>query len=104
MAERLLTTADAARELGIWRNSISRWCQCGMLPGAFRDYTDARNGDYIWRIPESAVAAMRESPLVKARALRRCEVCGIVLERSGDELHPNDRPDAGRCWFCRGER
>lgn len=35
------------------------------------------------------------------RTLRRCDCCSILLERSGDALHPNDRPGAGRCWFCK---
>ena len=102
--ERLLTTTQAAAELGVSRNRMSHWCQAGLLAGAFLDHSNARNGRCAWRIPESAVAAMREHPLYTSRQLRRCDVCGIVLERSGDEMHPNDRPNAGRCWFCRGER
>ena len=51
-----LTTAQAAAELQVGRETVVRYCAAGDLPGAYR--LPSRH----WRIPREAITALREPP------------------------------------------
>jgi excisionase family DNA binding protein len=60
MAEReWLTTGEAARLLGVSRDTIRRMCANGQIPGAER-FGAATKRQPNWRIPSSAVRRLRK--------------------------------------------
>jgi excisionase family DNA binding protein len=114
-----LSVSEAAAILGVHVVTVQRACARGVLPGArlgTRCYEMGQRGG--WQIPAEALEhlprdksgrvvwkAKREKsgPKTASSGAARCSVCEILLEESGDRFHPNDRPDAGRCWVCRAE-
>lgn len=47
-----LTTTQAARQLGVSRQTVGRWCRDGLLVGAHEE--DAGRGP-VWHIPPAAL-------------------------------------------------
>ena len=80
------------------RTWLRKLCKRGRVPGV---RSAARGKQTLWYVPMSVTAAQfLPAPIEGPLRAARCDCCGIVLERSGDETHPNDTPDAGRCWSC----
>ena len=53
-------------------------------------------------VVEKEEARVRCDRIARAsKHMPRCEVCGIILERSGCIGHADDRPTARICWACR---
>ncbi len=57
-----LTDVEVARELGVHKRSIQRWCQAKKLPGA---YKVGRS----WRIPRAALRAARVDRALRSDAV-----------------------------------
>ena len=94
--------SDAAKRLGVTQKQIAHMARRGQIPGA----RQVNVGRGYWYVPKGCVVSRnprwREGAF--ARPLRhasRCDCCGILLARSGDDKHANDAPDAVRCWSCR---
>ncbi len=89
---------QAAERLGMHHTWLQKLCKMGRVPGAQQVARGKRN---LWYVPMSVTAAQfLQAPIEGPLRAARRDCCGIVLERSGDETHPNDTPDAGRCWSC----
>jgi len=114
----MLTAADAAQRMGMKYKTFMAACRAGKIPDAVRN-PDWPKSEPCWWVPEALTqdvqrdssgriiwkpAPERIKPGVKPGYQRdgrpRCESCGIVLEESGDLLHPPDPPDARVCWMC----
>ena len=91
------TVAQAAVRLERPRSWIWELCSRGRVPGAQQVARGKRN---LWYVPAGFALAECRHPRHATHA-ERCDCCSIILEHSGDDNHPNDAPDAGRCWFCR---
>ena len=72
-----LSTRQVAARYDVTVQTVSRWCQRGLLPGARR----ARDG---WHIPEAALAGFMQpsSGRIGARPSNapRCVACTIILD------------------------
>lgn len=110
--ERMIALQEAAQRLGVSAYGLRRAARYGQIPGA--QYIVPSTGGHRWLVPESGLALIEVRDgvahyvLPQQRPERgevvcgpRCDRCGILLERSGDDRHANDKPDAGRCWMCR---
>lgn len=97
-------TDAAALRLGMSHSRLTHILAAGKMPGARRVQAGTR---WVWLVPrEGAVPTAARIGGWRACSrptlrMPRCECCGIILERSGDEKHANDKPDAARCWMCR---
>ena len=123
VSDALIPADEAAGRLGMLRKTFLKACVHGKVAGAVRNPEWPRNAP-CWWVPEDVVTNVRRDRagriIWKPQALRdkpgfkrgyfvrdsrpRCKRCKIVLEESGDLLHPPDKPDAGKCWMCRGKR
>jgi hypothetical protein len=94
------TTAQAAARLGVGYRHIWRLAAAGRVEGAQLLTVGSRA---FWYVPaDMTLDDCRRYVGKKAPHAPRCDKCGIVLTRSGDDGHKeNDAPDAGRCWDCR---
>lgn len=100
-------TADAAKRMGLSQNRLIHVLAEGKVAGARRVRVGGRT---IWLVPIGSLPPARTIRTQRvdaySRPMRhpaRCDCCGIILTRSGDDKHPNDAPDAVRCWSCREE-
>ena len=55
-ADRYMTRAQAAEQLGVSQRTVDRWIKAGQLPGAVR--LPAEKGLYCVRIPRASVEAI----------------------------------------------
>lgn len=108
-------TADAAARMGLSVRRLGTLLYEGRIEGAYRAQYGKR---WLWLVPVDAPRpvqpregrqistesiARERRPRQRVRYTGHCDRCGIILTRSGDDKHANDRPDAGRCWSCREE-
>ena len=122
----LVRLPEAAQMLGMTVGGLRTTLWRGRIPEAVR-VPNPHGGRGCWAIPRATlegievtadgfhrwtVKARGEAKLTRAgfrwgrselRGVPRCDCCKILLEHSGDRTHPNDAPDAGRCWMCREE-
>ena len=66
MNERPLTTADVAAELGVTERTITRWCEAGRFPHAYRLNPEAEKSP--WLIPPSDVETVRQEEPAKQKS------------------------------------
>jgi predicted site-specific integrase-resolvase len=55
-SEILIGVVEASEILGLTRRQVTRWCQTGVLPGAYKLNPDSSRSK--WRIPRSAVTTV----------------------------------------------
>ena len=78
-----------ARQTGTSYTTVSEWLR----------------GERVFRpVGEKEEARVRCDRIAReSKHLKRCQCCGIILQRSGCIGHAGDRPGAGYCWACRAD-
>lgn len=93
-AVRGLTTIQVAERYDVTTQTVSRWCQRGLIPGAYRDAPG-----HPWRIPLTAldnfVCPMAGRPNAHLVNAQRCVACTIILDEKWCTWD-----DAGLCDVC----
>lgn len=120
MPDEMLTFQQVQERLHISRRALNESLGHGYLPGAVlaTEYgTMGRFGRKRWLIPAGVLEGVhrgengkfnwpgkpspfQRDPRSPGLDKARCDLCGILLEESGDKLHRTPAGQSARCWFC----